>query len=163
VPRKEYMMLNYRLVSATILIGVAAAFIGCREGTPSPEQPAVTLSAKQKESAEKAPLIIQAVIDRTDPNIPDNKGSLINYKEMRLKVERVLKGEMQAEYVHLSSMSIPSSVAEDYGVGRENIYFLQNIEKKAQGIFARPKTVIRMVKSTDTDRYADAIVEYLKQ
>ena len=123
-----------------------------------------TLTQRQKKLVDDASFIVRVKIDMTEPAQPDISGNEFRYEKMRLRVQRILKGDLEADYFYKGPCRYSSSRFEDYRTGKELIIFFTEFEEKDDGIYIVPPNSVAVERNTTPfDIYEKEIADYLKQ
>lgn len=123
-----------------------------------------TLTQQQQKNVDDASFIVRVQIDMTEPAQPDISGNEFRYEKMRLRIQRLLKGQLETDYLYKSSLRFPSSDFEDYRTGKELIIFFNEFEERDDGIYILAPHSTATERGNDPfDIYEKEIADYLKQ
>ena len=123
-----------------------------------------TLTERQQKNVDDASYIVRVQIDLTEPAEPDISGTDFRYDKMRLRVKRLLKGELETDYFYKGPCRFPSSFFADYRTGKELFIFFSEFEERDDGIYiVPPNSVVPETNNDPFDIYEKEIADYLKQ
>jgi len=123
-----------------------------------------TLTERQQKNVDDASFIVRVQIDMTEPAQPDISGTDFRYEKMRLRIQRLLKGKLETDYLYKGSQRFPSSHFEDYKTGKELIIFFNECEERDDGIYIlAPHSDVPESSNDPFDIYEKEIADYLEQ
>ena len=122
------------------------------------------LTQRQQKNIDDASFIVRVLIEMTEPAQPDISGTEFRYEKMRLRIQRLLKGQLETDYLYKGSLRYPSSYFEDYRTGKELIIFFNDFEERDDGIYIlSPHSTVPETDNDPFDIYEKEIADYIEQ